>query len=329
VTEAALVGVGLSAAAFLFESIGELVLRNARLSPWFRNALPSIVFLCFLGVVMPLEAIHPLRTVPKRTPAVVGLAYEDVRFAAGDRVELAGWLVPHSDARGNVIFCHGHGRNREQETGFLPTLHELGLNVLAFDFRGHGDSDGHSATFGCKEVQDLTAAEAYLSTRFPGKPTFIVGVSYGAAVTLQALPQLPRVQAVWCEGCFARLSSVIENQFALVPQALRRPVVATYQVLGWLDCGFWVSDINPIDGLARIRIPIYFCHGVDDELVPFTEGEKLYESYAGPKWNYWVADANHYDLRRRNKEEYLFRLREFLEKSISSLAGKPLYAGAS
>jgi alpha-beta hydrolase superfamily lysophospholipase len=325
-SEAFSVGAALSVGGFLFESLFDFLLpstppplgrsERAGRNPWVRAGCAGLLFLAFLVFAAPLEALHPLRTVPKRSPAAVGLAFEEVRFATADGVELAGWLVPHPQAQGNVIFCHGHGRNREHGTGFLPTLHELRLNVLAFDFRGHGDSAGHTATFGRCEVQDLVAAEAFLSHRFPGKRVFLVGISYGAAVALQALPQLPAVRAVWCEGCFSRFMPVVENQFTRLPPALRKPLVSAYQVLAWLDCGFWGPDINPIDRLERVRIPIYFCHGLADELVPFSEGKQLYDGYNGPKACYWVEDAHHYDLRRRNKQEYLYRLRKFLAESL-------------
>src|SRR5262249_15393538 len=124
------------------------------------------VLVALLVLLLPVvAALHPLRTVPKRTPAAFGLTFEDVRFRTADGVTLAAWLVPHSQARGNLIFCHGHGRNRCHVAGLLQTFHDLGLNVLAFDFRGHGDSEGHTSTFGQREVHDLLAAEAYLSKR--------------------------------------------------------------------------------------------------------------------------------------------------------------------
>jgi alpha-beta hydrolase superfamily lysophospholipase len=257
--------------------------------------------------------------VPKRTPAAFGLEFEDVRFAAADGVELGGWLVPHAQARGNVIFCHGHGRSRGHVAGLLETLHGLGLNVLAFDFRGHGDSEGHTSTFGHREVDDLLGAEAYLRRRFPGQPLFLVGVSLGAAVSLQALPRLPGVRGVWCEGCFARLNDAVEGQFAWLPAGLRGPLVSLYYRLAWLDCGFWGPDISPAECLGRTAgVPIYFCHGQQDELVPFDRGVDLYEGYAGPKWCWWPEDATHYDVRQRNREEYLGRLRSFLEGRLSA-----------
>jgi uncharacterized protein len=263
-----------------------------------------------------LVALHRPHTVPKRTPAAQGLAFEDIRFAASDGVILSGWLVPHSQARANVIFCHGHGRNRGHVAGLLPTLHALGLNVLAFDFRGHGDSPGYTATFGHQEVNDLRGAAAYLRERFPGKPLFIVGISYGAAVTLQALPELPGVAGVWCEGCFARLNHVVANVFRPAPAWLRGGLVALYDELALLDCGFRGRDINPIEHLAGVTVPIYFCHARGDELVPFAEAEALEAAYAGPKEHWWVDDAVHHNVRQRHREEYLERLRSFLRDHL-------------
>jgi pimeloyl-ACP methyl ester carboxylesterase len=196
---------------------------------------------------------------------------------------------------------------------------QVGLNVLAFDFRGHGDSPGHTATFGDHEVQDLVAAEAFLRRRLPGQPLFVIGTSYGAAVTLQALPELPGVAGVWVEGCFGRFEHVVRNWFRWAPAPCRDPLVALYTALGRLDCGFWCQDINPIEHLSQVSTPIFFCHGVEDELVPLAEGKALFDAYAGPKGHWWVRGASHYDVRQRNRDEYLHRLQTFLEGRLEYL----------
>jgi fermentation-respiration switch protein FrsA (DUF1100 family) len=92
-----------------------------------------------------------------------------------------------------------------------------------------------------------------------------------------------------------------------------------YSGLGWLDCGFWAPAVNPIESLRAVRVPVYFVHGQRDELVPSAEGEALYEAYDGPKWHWWVAGASHYDVRQRHRDEYLVRLRSFLEDRLSEL----------
>jgi uncharacterized protein len=311
-SEAVFLGVGLALGVLLADALtavaGRLVGRRCA------------ACLCAAGALLllpPLVTTHPLHIVPKRPPAALGLAFTDVRVPATDGVELAGWLVPHPQARGNVIFCHGWGRNRGQVAGLLPMLHGMSFNVLAFDFRGHGDSPGHTARFGQTEVQDLVAAAAFLEQRCPGLPLFIIGVSYGAAVTLQALPHLDTVAGVWSEGCFSRMHNVVAHFFGPLPRQVRNAVIETCDTVAWLDCGFRCGDINPIDGLRGARAPIYFCHGRQDELVPLSEAEALYQAYDGPKQAWWVGGANHYNVRQRNQDEYLARLRSFFEEAFT------------
>jgi pimeloyl-ACP methyl ester carboxylesterase len=169
------------------------------------------------------------------------------------------------------------------------------------------------------EVDDLVAAAGYLRARFPDKPLFLVGISLGAAVSLQALPRLGDVRGVWSEGAFSRLDAVVENEFSVVPAALRKPLLCVYRCLGWLDCGFDVERINPVASLHGAEAAICFCHGQLDALVPPGQGIELYQSHAGPKSCWWVANACHYNVRQRNHLEYLARLRAFL----SGLLARP------
>jgi fermentation-respiration switch protein FrsA (DUF1100 family) len=316
--EAAHRGLMVCLVAFLAERFPGLT--SPTRSGWcLRGVLVALIIL-----LIPLvAALHPLHTVPKRTPAALGLAFEDVRFRTTDGVELGAWLIPHPRPRGNFIFWHRHGRNRGHVGALWTTFHELGLNVLAFDFRGHGDSDGHTSAFGHREVEDLIAAEAYLSTRCPGQPLLLAGVSLGAAVALQTVPKLPNVRGVWSEGSFACLGNAVEYKFSPMPDLLRCPLVDFYYWLGWLDCGLWGPSVNPVVSLQGARVPIFFCHGRRDELVPFAEGETLYQAYGGPKGHWWVEGASHYDVQQRNHREYLRRLRTFLEECLAGIPPVP------
>ena len=306
--EAVFLGVGLSLAAFLLESFVEGTGRRL----WSRFAVLGLIL--FLA---PLVAVHRFHAIPKRDPSSWGLAFEDVRFRTADGITLGGWLVPHPQSRGNVLFCHGHGRNRGHVSGLLPTLHALRLNVLTFDFRGHGASPGHTLTFGHRETHDLLGAAAFLRRRFPGQPLLIVGMSYGAAVTLQTLRRLPTVAGVWSEGSFARLENIAANEFKPVPACLRSGLVAAYNVLALLDCGFRIRDVNPVEYLKGVAVPICFCHAREDRLIPLAEGEALHAAYTGPKRKWWVEGATHYNVRQRNREEYLRRPRSFFEDCLS------------
>src|SRR5262249_46303685 len=87
VREAVFVGIFLSLGAFFFESVMEVVLRVTnqlrgrtvvqRDGTWSRLLCTVLVVLPLLVLGTALEPLHPLRTVPKRTPAVVELEYEN------------------------------------------------------------------------------------------------------------------------------------------------------------------------------------------------------------------------------------------------------------
>jgi alpha-beta hydrolase superfamily lysophospholipase len=314
--EALVVGLTMSSLAFGFELLVGLL--NGKSSCRYRLAALVPALLLPLLVLLPLKSFHQFHTQPLKTPADHGLIFEEVTLAADDGQRLAAWYVPHSQPKGGVIFCHGHGGNRQHVLWTLTTMHELGLAVVAFDFRGHGDSPGHTSTFGHREVADVVAAEAFLAQQLPGQPLFLAGISYGGAVSLQALPHLPRIRAAWIDSSFARLTDVADNRFRHFPGPARQGLIRLYSNVLWLDCGFWGPDINPIDCLPNIEVPIHFAHGTDDNLIPFHQGQSMYDRYAGPKQCFWMEGATHFVRSAEVSTEYVRRFKEFFRSQLAA-----------
>ena len=88
---------------------------------------------------------HPSAAVT-RTPASVGLAFEAVGFATTDagQPRLRGWWIPASPearfSRYTVLYLDGQHGNMGDSVEALAGLHAVGVNVLAFDYRGYGQS---------------------------------------------------------------------------------------------------------------------------------------------------------------------------------------------
>lgn len=88
---------------------------------------------------------HPAAVVT-RTPASAGMAFDPVAFAVTDTgvPRLRGWWIPapqqSSLARFTVIYLHGQDGNLSDSVDALVRLHGVGVNVLAFDYRGYGSS---------------------------------------------------------------------------------------------------------------------------------------------------------------------------------------------
>ena len=75
-------------------------------------------------------------------------AAEEVSFTSIDNVRISGWFFA---ARGEqpapaVVLCHGIWTGRRECLPLALRFHAAGYNVLCFDFRAHGLSDGRFTT---------------------------------------------------------------------------------------------------------------------------------------------------------------------------------------
>ena len=132
---------------------------------------------------------HPASAVP-RTPASVNLPFDSVGFAtnAAGEPQLRGWWIPASpQAHFTAIYLHGADGNLGDTVEALARLHDAGLNVLAFDYRGYGQSHfAHPSETRWRE--DADSAIAYLTgTRhIPGNAIILVGKDLGANLALES-----------------------------------------------------------------------------------------------------------------------------------------------
>ena len=92
------------------------------------------------------------------------------------------------DRRGTLIYLHGVADNRASGAGVIERFRKRGFDVVAYDSRAHGESDGDACTYGFYEKQDLRRV---LDSVGVG-PIVLVGCSLGAAVALQLAADEPR-----------------------------------------------------------------------------------------------------------------------------------------
>jgi pimeloyl-ACP methyl ester carboxylesterase len=150
-----------------------------------------------------------------RSPAHVGLAFEDVAFAAADGVPLKGWFVPAEGAGPGpaVVFVHGWLWNRagnvgglvpfaDRDVDFLTAVravHDAGMHVLLFDLSNHGRSGSRRPmTFGAWEARDLIGAMSYVRGRPEVDPVRVgvLGPSMGGNTALEAAPDIQPLPAM-------------------------------------------------------------------------------------------------------------------------------------
>jgi pimeloyl-ACP methyl ester carboxylesterase len=171
---------------------------------------------------------HPASVVA-RTPASAGLAFDAVGFATTDAgtPRLAGWWIPAApDARFTrltVLYLHGQDGNLGDTVDALARLHGAGLNVLAFDYRGYGQSQFVRPSE-ARWRQDAEWAIEYLTGTRHVAPGAIVldGTGLGANLALEEAATHPELAGVIVEMPTAEpLNSIlIDPRARLVPAHL-------------------------------------------------------------------------------------------------------------
>jgi len=119
------------------------------------GALALLFYLCAPGYlrVNETELVFPREIAPRGLPAPaasLGLPYRNVDFRTADSVRLNAWVVParHDDSTGYwVLLCHGQTGNVATTTRpqYYAYLRDIGVNILAFDWRGLRRKRGSAA----------------------------------------------------------------------------------------------------------------------------------------------------------------------------------------
>lgn len=253
------------------------------------------------------------------TPAALNLPFESVTFKATDGVLLGGWKLP-PDAEGPwVVLCHGVGSNRADLLETAAALRKAEFGVFLFDFRGHGDSQGRTTSFGWTEQRDLEGALAYLGQQpeVPARPYGLYGISMGGAVGLMVAARDERIGAVAADSPYTTLEETLGRHLTLMYPLPKLPFLwfinATYR----LRFGAWPGRISPLESAAALRPrPLLLIQGGQDPRMP-PEGARRIFKHAGQPKELWIIEgAGHLEGYSLDPAAYHARLIAFFRSSL-------------
>ena len=234
------------------------------------------------------------------TPASAGLKYDEIRFDATETgvLQLSGWWIPADPgapyAADTLLFLHGGSGSLSATLSQLQVLHNLGMNLFAFDYRGFGNSvkihPSEKST-----CDDADAAWRYLTDTRHLAPSSIVidGVRLGAAIAAETARRHPQAPA-------------------LILEDLQPPVIDSLQLdsrMRLLPARLLFHDrFDPAGTLAHLRTPKLL-------LYPTAGATGRYYDQAGePKQKAILGTRAGSPL--YEDQNYLTCLRSFLGKSL-------------
>jgi len=236
------------------------------------------------------------------TPADIGLDFEPLTLTTIDAEKLDAWFVPADPARrdpagGVVLFCHGNACNISHRLDSIRLFHELGLSVLIFDYRGYGQSTGKLTEKGT--YLDADAAWQYLVEQrgIPPETIILFGRSLGASI----VSDLATRQAA--------AAVILESAFTSVPDVAA-------QLYPWLPVR-WLSRYryDTRKKLANIHSPVLIVHSREDEIIPYANGERLFEAANEPR-QFLALRGGHNDGFMVSGVDYIRALDGFIGQSL-------------
>ncbi|OHB54112.1 MAG: hypothetical protein A2Y07_05680, partial [Planctomycetes bacterium GWF2_50_10] len=233
-------------------------------------AVASIVIAAYLGIgimiyfLQPRIIYYPIAEFAAQ-PADAGLEFEDVYIPITSAAKINAWYFPSTSAQKTILFCHGNGGNISYYLEKAAMYNHMGLNCLIFDYQGYGKSAGKPSEQGTYD--DAAAAYKWLVNVKKIDPSAIIvhGWSLGGPIAAN-LAASQKVAGLILESTITSAPDMACKIYPIFPARL----LCRYKY-------------DTAKYLANITCPVLVIHSPEDEIIPFSMGQKLFNLVKQPK----------------------------------------------
>jgi uncharacterized protein len=248
-----------------------------------------------------MMTFRPSRMHAQETSTTEGV--QSVWFKSADGTRLNGLFIesPSQPEVATIVFFHGNGGNIGNVKWLGQRFAKQGFDVLLFDYRGYGASEGVAGNES-DLYADGDAAVAFVIKEEGARPERIVlyGQSLGTAVVADVASR-GKFAAVVLESGFSSASSVAAKALPWLPR--------------WLHF-LGKNRFESARKLASVRSPILITHGDPDLTIPTNEAQLLFASANEPKKLLIIPGAGHVVFGSAG-ESYLNQVEQFIRQSLA------------
>ena len=239
------------------------------------------------------------------------------RLVTKDNIEIAydHYKRGHSKA---VIVAPGFCNSKKAllMTSLVSALVDT-YDVIVFDFRGHGESEG-VFTWTSNEYLDLLAVCGYVGKNY--SQIGCIGFSLGAATSIIAASQTNLIDSL-VSICSPSEFWKIEYHFWQLD--FETDIIYNLFKEGKIGKGvrmgpFWLKKKNPINCIEKIEAPILFVHGTRDWIIKQWHSKALYDKTKFLKELTVIQGGLHAEyLIRKQKEEFISIMKNWFQKTLN------------
>jgi hypothetical protein len=216
----------------------------------------------------------------------------EVNFLNNEQQKILGLFFERKNAPVNIVYVTGFSYPNAPTKEWAAPISQVfpDFNILLFDWRGRGESEGENGLFkkdfGANAYPDIQAAIDFVKKQ-NNKPIVLHGFCLGGAISLKAVLEAKKNGDILPDAiCLSSPFTYFENIFSRAHNEVNvfyRPFIKLCIKFGvgrkFLDfiLNGSLFNINPAEMICKIDIPVWIDHATQDKLSITQEVEKLYE----------------------------------------------------
>lgn len=258
-------------------------------------------------------------TIDDKTWLLEHSGYQDLYITSQDDLNLHNYVINRPDSNKWIIAVHGYTSEGLSMASYARTFYEMGYNVIIPDLRAHGKSQGDYIGMGWDERLDIIDLIHYIIENDHNSQIALFGVSMGAATVMNVSgEELPSNVKAIIEDCgytsvWDQFSYQLNELFGLPAF----PMMHSASLVTRLRAGYRLGEASVIEQVKKSKTPTLFIHGDEDDFVPYSMLEELYEASTAPKEKLVIKGAGHAKSREVNPDLYWSTITQFLNKYMN------------
>lgn len=203
--------------------------------------------------------------------------FKELFLNSSDGARLNALHFKHEAPRGLILYFHGNAGNLSRWGEVVQPLYEKGYDVLIMDYRTYGKSSGNLSEEAL--YNDAQLFYDHVRENFAESDILLYGRSLGTGIASWLAAENSPGKLL-LESPFYSLTEVASHRFPILPvEWLIKYRLESYKYLKQANC------------------PVFIFHGTEDEVVPFTSGLKLYNSFNSVERHFFeIVGGGHNDL---------------------------------
>lgn len=224
-----------------------------------------------------------------RPPVKYSMGPDYIELTTADGVKLAARYWPNPKAKHTLLYLHGNYEELGSIGEYIPAFLKAGYAVLAFDYRGYGQSGGTPNE--ANVYADTQLAYDYLHNKLgvPADRIVPFGYSLGSGPAVELALHNP-------------VSGLV----------LQGPFISAYRVMTRIPV-FPGDKFENLHKAPKLTCPVMIIHGTEDGTVPFWHGEKLFETITARKAKLFIEGGPHSGLADFTGQRYWDELKGFMD----------------